>query len=252
MKLMRSTLCISAGLLTMVCFAGGCSTDNNAETPSSASATDEHSAQKGDGHHSDHQDKAFTDPEKRADDWNSPARDTWQQPKAIIDAMTIEPGMTVADVGTGTGYFVPYLSEAVGDDGEVLAVDIQRSMLDYVEQMAADRGLTNVDTQLAEETDTKLEQNSVDRILIVNTWHHIPDRPDYTRHLKRRLKDGGSVWIVDYRIGAEGGGPPDKHRLTPDQVADELERGGLDARIHDLELERQYVVIGEMSAQSDE
>jgi ubiquinone/menaquinone biosynthesis C-methylase UbiE len=227
----------------MVCFATGCSTDNNAETSPTSGATAENSVEDRDGHHSDHQDKAFTDPEERADDWNSPERDAWQHPEAVVDAMAIESGMTVADVGTGTGYFVPYLSKAVGDQGTVIAVDIQQQMLDYVDQMASDRGLTNVDTLLAEETDTNLKPNAVDRILIVNTWHHIPDRPDYARHLKRRLTDDGSVWIVDYRIGAEGGGPPDKHRLKPQQVADELEAGGLTARIPDSPtLGRQYIV----------
>jgi predicted methyltransferase len=193
--------------------------------------------------HGDHQEKRFTDPEKRAESWNDPARDHWQQPEAIIDAMDIEEGMSVADIGAGTGYFLPFLSEAVGEDGRVLAVDLEEAMLEYIEEQAQEKGLDNVETVRAQKTESGLEEASVDRILLVNTWHHIPSRGEYARHLGERLTDGGELWIVDYRLDSPSG-PPEAHRLEPAEVVAELEAGGFEAELHELGLERQFVVVG--------
>ncbi|MEF8796225.1 MAG: class I SAM-dependent methyltransferase [Salinivenus sp.] len=191
----------------------------------------------------DHYSHGFEHPERYADEWNDPARDDWQKPDRILGAMGLEPGMTVADLGTGTGYFVPHLSAAVGTNGRVKAVDIEPAMLRYVAGMAAERGLGNVDTVRAAPTDTHLGPASVDRILTVNTWHHIPDREAYAEHLAARLKEGGSVWVVDFEAEAPMG-PPRRHRLAPQAVVDELERGGLEAEVRDLGLAHQYVVVG--------
>jgi SAM-dependent methyltransferase len=229
-------ICICLGSLACLLLAG-CSTTKSADRH----GADEPSA----SGHAGHQKKRFVDPEKRAEEWNDPERDEWQRPEDLVEAMAIEQGMTVADVGAGTGYFVPFLSRAVGEGGRVLAVDIEEAMLEYVDDLAADRGLENVETVLADKTDTNLDKNSTDRILIVNTWHHIPNRGDYARHLRERLTDGGEVWIVDYRHDTPGG-PPEKHRLEPEQIVSELERGGLEAEVHPLELERQHVVVGHL------
>jgi ubiquinone/menaquinone biosynthesis C-methylase UbiE len=192
---------------------------------------------------SDHYEHRFDNPERYADDWNDPARDQWQKPQAVITAMELEAGMTVADVGAGTGYFVPHLARAVGPDGRVLAVDIEPAMLRYVADLAEEQDIGNVDTVHAQPADTGLPPSSVDRVLSVNTWHHIPDRGAYARHLAGRLKEGGSVWVVDFTKGARRG-PPPAHRLTPEEVVRELEAGGLAAEVRDLGLPQQFVVVG--------
>lgn len=194
---------------------------------------------------SDHYRHGFENPEQYADDWNDPARDDWQKPDAIIQAMGLDAGMTVADLGTGTGYFVPHLADAVKETGRVLAVDLEPNMLDYVAAMAQEKGLGSVDTVRAQPTDTGLDESSVDRILTVNTWHHIPDRGDYAAHLAGRLTEGGSVWVIDFTADAPMG-PPKKHRLAPQTVVDELEQGGFDAEVRDLGLPNQYVVVGHL------
>lgn len=192
--------------------------------------------------HQDHHDHRFKDPELYAELWNNPERDQWQRPKAIIEAMEIEEGMTVADLGAGTGYFIPYLAEAVGEGGTVLAVDIEPSMLEYIDDMAQEMGLENVETVLAEPEDSGFEEASVDRLLTVNTWHHIPNRGQYSAHLRERLTEHGAVWIVDYHEDSPQG-PPEDHRLHPDVVMGELEEGGLSPELVDLQLERQFVVV---------
>ena len=202
-----------------------------------------HDHHEGHDHHAGHHDHRFEDPEQYAERWNDPARDEWQQPEAIIEAMEIEEGMTVADLGAGTGYFVPFLAQAVGDEGRVLAADIEESMLQYIDDMAEEQGLENVETVKAEFTHSGLPEGEVDRIVTVNTWHHIADRGEYSEHLYQTLSDDGSVWVVDFHEDSPMG-PPPEHRLPPEVVIAELEEGGFEAELHELRLERQYIVVG--------
>lgn len=193
--------------------------------------------------HADHHDHQFEDPEEWAERWNDPERDEWQEPGAVVSAMDMSPGDTVADLGAGTGYFVPFLAEAVGPEGNVIAVDIEPSMLAFIDDLAREQELENVETLEADPEDSNLPESSVDRILTVNTWHHIPDRTDYAAHLLERLNEGGSVWVVDFREDSPMG-PPPEHRLPPEEVMAELEAGGFQAELHELGLDRQYVVVG--------
>lgn len=202
----------------------------------------EHHDHHGDDH-SGHHDHRFDDPERYAERWNDPDRDRWQKPEDIIEAMEIEEAMTVADIGAGTGYFVPFLSEAVGEEGRVFAVDIEASMIEYMDDMIADAGLENVETLLADPDDSGLPTGEIDRIVTINTWHHIADRKAYSQHLLQRLDDGGSVWVVDYHEESPVG-PPVEYRIPAEVVVSELEAGGFSAEVVDIGLERQYVVVG--------
>lgn len=200
----------------------------------------EHDHDRGD---SDHHDHSFDDPQKYAERWNDPARDQWQQPEALIEAMGVEEGMTVADIGAGTGYMIPFLAQAVGPEGTVVAVDIEESMLQFIEEMADDKGLDNVETVLPDEGSSGLDEASVDRIITINTWHHIPNRDDYATHLTERLADGGELWVVDYHEDSPSG-PPAEHRLAKEQIEAELEAHGFVTHSAELKLERQHIVVG--------
>lgn len=216
--------------------------ETSAETTQEVSEEEEaHHGHHGHHEHQGHHDHRFEDPERYAESWNDPARHEWQQPDAIIEAMEIDAGMTVADIGAGTGYFIPFLSEAVGEEGQVLAVDVEEVMLEYIQESAEREGWTNVDTVKAGE-ESGLEEASVDRIVTINTWHHIPNREAYSEHLATRLKEGGSAWVVDFHEDSPMG-PPPEHRLPPEVVIQELEAGGFQAELHELRLERQYIVV---------
>ncbi len=170
-------------------------------------------------------------------------RAAWQKPEEVIQLMAITPGMTVADVGAGTGYFEPYLSRAVGPNGRVLALDIEPDMVRHLEQRAADEELANVEARQVAVDDPGLAEASVDRILIVDTWHHIPSREAYATQLARALRPGGEVVIVDFTADSPGG-PPTHERLAPATVIGELAAAGLDATTVSETLPRQYVVVG--------
>lgn len=183
---------------------------------------------------------------EKAEDWakafDDPARDAWQKPSEVVTAMNISPGMTVADIGAGTGYFEPHLSRAVGPTGKVLALDIEPDMVRYLRQRAEKEKLTNVVAQQVALGDTGLSAGSVDRILIVDTWHHIPDRAAYTQKLAAALRPGGLVVIVDFTLEATNG-PPKEHRVAADKVIAELDAGGLSGRAIEESLPEQYIVV---------
>jgi predicted O-methyltransferase YrrM len=183
---------------------------------------------------------------EKAEDWakefDDPARDAWQKPAEVIAAMNITPGMTVADIGAGTGYFEPYLSRAVGPTGKVLALDIEPDMVRYLRERAAKEKLVNVTAQQVPPGDTGLAAGSVDRILIVDTWHHIPERTAYAQKLRTALRPGGLVIIVDFTLEATKG-PPKEHRIPPATMIAELDAGGFSGKAIDESLPDQYIVV---------
>jgi ubiquinone/menaquinone biosynthesis C-methylase UbiE len=176
-------------------------------------------------------------------EFDSPTRDAWQHPADVIAAMSLKPGMTVVDLGAGTGYFEPWLSKAVGESGTVYALDIEPDMVRYLNERVAREKLSNVRPAVIAMGEPKFPVPSVDRVLIVDTWHHIADRAAYVTKLREGLRDGGQVYVVDFTLEAKHG-PPAKHRLSAEQVAAELKSGGFSAQISATHLPEQYIVVG--------
>lgn len=185
----------------------------------------------------------FENAEQWAKDFDDPARDAWQRPTEVIAAIRITAGMTAAELGAGTGYFLPHLSHAVGPGGKVLALDIEPDMVRYMRERAAREGFANVEARAVPIEDPSLPAGAVDRVLIVNTWHHINARAAYAAKLAKALAPGGAVYVVDFTMDAKHG-PPPHHRLRPEQVVEELRAGGLTAEMIEENLPEQYVVAG--------
>lgn len=184
-----------------------------------------------------------------AEHWNkvfdSPERDARQMPDHVIEIMKIEPGMTVADLGAGTGYFLPYLSKAAGENGGVLALDIEQSLVNYMTERAEKEGLGNVEARVVAPDNPGLKPQSVDRILIVNTWHHLPDQVEYAKKLAAALSTKGMLFIVDITMESEVG-PHEKHRIPPKKMKEILEEAGLKATIERENLPDQYIVSAQL------
>src|SRR5690606_7854388 len=138
-------------------------------------------------------------------------------------------GMSVADVGAGTGYFAVRLSKAVGAGGKVVAVDIEPDMVRWLDERAKREGLANLEARLGAPADPKLAPSSIDRVLVVDTWHHLEDRPAYAKKLAEALRPGGSVFVVDF-TKASPHGPPPAMRLTPEEVSADLRAAGLEPK----------------------
>jgi ubiquinone/menaquinone biosynthesis C-methylase UbiE len=129
-------------------------------------------------------------------DWTTLGRASWQRPTDVVRALEIRPGDRVADLGAGEGFFVPHLAEAVGSEGRVYAVDVDADLTSALEARFRD-GPDNVEVVLGRLDDPELPDGSIDLILIVNTYHHIDERPDYFRRLRRDLSPRGRVAILE-------------------------------------------------------
>src|SRR6266498_4234393 len=100
------------------------------------------------------------------------SRDAEQRPRELVDAMRLKPGMTVADIGTGVGYMLPWLSHAVGSEGRVLAEDIFDDLLNSARERTENEKLANVSFVKGTEHDPNLPANSVDDALALDSYHH--------------------------------------------------------------------------------
>jgi len=195
-------------------------------------------------HHHDHRGgmpQRFEHADDWAKDFDDPARDAWQHPGDVVAALGLRPGMTVADVGAGTGYFTVRLARAV-PDGQIIATDIEADMVRYLAERAQREGLPNVRAVRAGADDPNLAAASVDRILVVDVWHHLGDRTRYAAGLAAALRPGGRLAVVDFTAAATHG-PPAAHRLAPATIIADLEAAGLDARVSPTQLPQQYIVI---------
>src|SRR6185503_17332274 len=132
------------------------------------------------GTHGCHADHPFSDAQALARTLDDPARDAWQRPEDVLRAMDLAPTMRVADVGAGTAYFAVRLARAV-PAGEVTATDIEPDMERFVNERAHREGLQNLRAILGTQSGSGLTPGSVDRILVVHVWHHLPDRSAFAR-----------------------------------------------------------------------
>jgi arsenite methyltransferase len=150
-----------------------------------------------------------------------PERDQDQKPAQVIEALGLKPGMSVADLGSGSGYFTRRFVEAVTETGKVYAIDVEPDALQYVEESLVHmhRPYT-VEFILARPDNPKLPFESVDLIFLCNTYHHLEDRITYVRNMKSALKPGGRIVIVDFYHDTRSGerGFPKKH-LVPREIA---------------------------------
>lgn len=153
----------------------------------------------------------------------SPSRDAIQKPAEVVAALGIAPGATVADIGTGVGYLLPYLSKAVGGTGVVLGEDIQSDFLAIARKKIAEEKLSNVRLILGLEADPKLPRGAVDLELLLDVYHHFNYPEKMLAALATALRDGGRMAIVEYYRDAM---PAGHIRLDRDEVIREVEGYG--------------------------
>jgi ubiquinone/menaquinone biosynthesis C-methylase UbiE len=176
--------------------------------------------------------RRYQDPQQRSAIGNGlgdPSRDAQEKPRELVVEMQLRPGMTVADVGTGVGYMLPFLDAAVEPGGHLIAEDIFPDFLDKARAKAAKVGLTNVDFVLGSETDPKLPAGKVDAVLVLETYHHFDYPEKMLAGIARGLAPRGWLFIVDYykRPGAMPGQDAVHHiRLDLDGVVKEVEANG--------------------------
>jgi SAM-dependent methyltransferase len=166
---------------------------------------------------------SFSGAEHWAKVFDDPARDAWQKPHEVITALSPAPDWTVADIGSGTGYFAARLAHFV-PKGRVYGVDTEPEMVKYLAERAKRDGLANLVSIAGSPGDAKLPVK-VDLVLMVDVYHHISQREAYFSKLRGSLKKGARLAVIDFRLDAPSG-PPKSERIPPAQVKAELGRAG--------------------------
>lgn len=157
-----------------------------------------------------------------------PDRDAWQKPELVMDALRIGEGSRVADLGAGGGWFTVRLARRVGPNGVVFAQDVQPQMLEAIRRRIEREGLRNVRYVRGEPSDPKLPANSLDAILIVDTYSEFTRPVVLLELLGNALKPGGRIGIVNFTLEGGGPGPPTSERIPAEQVIDHAEQAGLE------------------------
>ena len=144
-----------------------------------------------------------------SDRWsNEESRDRLDEADRIMDLADIQPGMTIADIGAGEGYYTIRLSERVGAKGRVLAQDIVPAVRDKLAERVVREQLDNVSVRLGAPEDPRLPKASFDRVLMVHMYHEIAAPYQFLWNLHPALKPGGRVIIVDADRPTEKHGTP--------------------------------------------
>lgn len=136
-------------------------------------------------------------------------RDSVNEAQVVMDLAEIRPGMTVADLGAGEGYYTIRLAERVGGEGRVLAQDIDRAALQRLGERVNRERLDNVSIKLGAPDDPRLPERSFDRVFMVHMYHEVAEPYAFLWRLWPALKPGGEVIVVDVNR------PADQHGIDP-------------------------------------
>jgi ubiquinone/menaquinone biosynthesis C-methylase UbiE len=147
-------------------------------------------------------------------------RDDRREATTVMDLAAIEPGMTVADIGAGEGYYTVRLAERVGADGRVLAQDIDEGAVQRLGQRVERERLDNVSIKLGAPDDPRLPVNSFDRVFLVHMYHEVSEPYPFLWRLRPALRKGGRVIVVDVDR------PTDQHGIPPQLLFCEFSRVG--------------------------
>ena len=173
--------------------------------------------------------------------FNDMAEEEEKNSTNVIPYLNLKMGAVVADIGAGGGYFSYKLSKAVGENGKVFSVDVNKESVEFIQRKTEEKGLTNIEVILAAFDDSKLKAGTIDLVFIRNAYHDIQNRVIYFSKLKAVLKRNGRVAIIDY--------DPDKlgffrnlygHALEEKTIKAEMEQAG-------YVLKKSYPILNQQS-----
>jgi len=150
-----------------------------------------------------------------------------ERPELLLRELALAPGMTVADIGAGTGYYTWQLAKKVGPGGRVYAVDVQPEMIRMLDSQMAKRGVRNVVSVLGSETAVKLPPGSVDLAIMVDVYHELAYPAEVLDSIVGALKPGGRVVFVEYRAEDPAVAIKPLHKMSKLQVRREATAHGL-------------------------
>ncbi len=172
-----------------------------------------------------------------------PARSAWQKPEEVLDALALRAGQTVCDIGAGPGYFSLRAARRVGVGGRVFAVDVDPRILDALRARLERDKVENVTPVLGIGADPLLPPATCDLILVIDVYHHFPDRAAYLRRLVPLLRPGGRLAVIDWHKHATPIGPPQEHRVAREEVLTDAAKAGLRVTAEPTFLANQYFLM---------
>jgi ubiquinone/menaquinone biosynthesis C-methylase UbiE len=155
-----------------------------------------------------------------------PQRESEEAPSKAIAALNIKPGMVVADIGAGSGYYTVRLSRSVGPTGHVFATDVQRGMLDLIDRRMAEEKITNVTTVLGATDDPALKAGSLDLALMVDVYHELQTPQTFMRRLRDALKPDGRLVLLEFRKEDPQVPIREEHKMSVEEARRELTADG--------------------------
>lgn len=177
-------------------------------------------------------------------DWlERPERQAEENLEGALDAIGIQPGSTVADVGAGTGYASLRLARRVGPAGKVYANDIQPKMLVLLNRNAAAAGVANIETVLGTETDPRLPPAHIDLIMLVDVYHEFSQPQKMLEGIRRALKPDGRLVLLEYRKEDPSLPIQRKHEMTVQEAKTEVQAAGFKLSQVLENLPRQHILI---------
>jgi ubiquinone/menaquinone biosynthesis C-methylase UbiE len=171
-------------------------------------------------------------------DWK--ARDKWMKVAEIFKIANIQVGDEVADIGCHQGYMSIRLADFIGETGKVYSVDVREDRLNKLNDIASERDIRNVQTILGDYDDPKLEENSIDVVLIIDAYHEMNDYKQILFHVKKALKPDGLILILEklkrQKIGKSRKEQTQGHTIAPKYVENELKEAGFEVIAIEKEL----------------
>jgi ubiquinone/menaquinone biosynthesis C-methylase UbiE len=154
------------------------------------------------------------------------SREREEDCKTMLAALHVKQGDVVCDLGCGNGFYTLKLAKLVGDKGKVVAVDIQREMLELLKDRAAEEKITNIEPVLGTVVDPKLSPNSIDVILLVDVYHEFSNPEEMLAAIRKSLKPTGRIALAEFR--AEDPNVPIKplHKMSKAQIMKEFPPNG--------------------------
>lgn len=150
-----------------------------------------------------------------------------ERPDILLNALNLKPGMTIADIGAGSGYYTRQLAARMGSAGKVFAVDVQPEMLEILKKQNQVLGIKNVVSVLATEQYVQLPEGSVDLALLVDVYHELQYPVEVMTSLAKAIKPGGQIALIEFR--AEDANVPilPLHKMSEAQIKKEAALLGL-------------------------
>jgi ubiquinone/menaquinone biosynthesis C-methylase UbiE len=154
-------------------------------------------------------------------------RDQEEASVEMREQLMLKPGMVACDMGSGNGYHTIPMAKAVAPNGKVFASEIQQEMLTMLDERAKKEGINNIVPVLGTQTDAKLPDSSCDLILLVDVYHEFSDPEPMLTAMKKALKPGGQIVLVEFRAEDESVPIKPEHKMSKEQIMKEMTANGL-------------------------